>query len=323
MARRPLIAFTPGEPAGIGPDLAVLMVPPPAADVVIVGDPGLLAQRAALRQVPWRPPDYPPGAPGISVLPVALRQPVRAGVPDARNAAYVLDCLRRAADGCQQGEFDALVTGPVHKAIINDGGYHFTGHTEFLAELAGGIEVVMMLATPRLRVALLTTHIPLQAVPAALTAVRLESALTILDRALRKDFGVAHPRLAVLGLNPHAGEGGHLGREEIDIMVPVLSRLRAAGYDIQGPLPADTAFVAAHLTAVDAVLALYHDQGLPALKAQGFGEAVNITLGLPFIRTSVDHGTALDRAGTGAIDGSSLSQAMLMAATLAAARARP
>ncbi|MHB1566822.1 MAG: 4-hydroxythreonine-4-phosphate dehydrogenase PdxA [Acidiferrobacter sp.] len=322
VARRPLLAFTPGEPAGIGPDLAVLLTPPPAADVVIIGDPELLAQRAALRQVPWNSPRYQPGAVGISVLPVALRHPVRAGRLDPRNAAYVLDCLRRAAGGCQAAEFDALVTGPVHKAVINDGGYPFTGHTEFLAHLAGDAEVVMMLATRRLRVALLTTHIPLQAVPAALTATRLEAALTILDRALRQDFGLTHPRLAVLGLNPHAGEGGHLGREEIDIIVPVLARLRAAGCDVQGPLPADTAFVAARLATVDAVLALYHDQGLPVLKAQGFGEAVNITLGLPFIRTSVDHGTALDRAGCGAIDGGSLDQALAMAATLVAVRAR-
>ncbi len=322
VAKRPVIAVTPGEPAGIGPDLVALGDYDDAADWVFIADPALLEQRARLRGRMRKWPSYAPGVRGPSVLAVPLARPVTPGVPDPTNAAYVLECLRRAAQGCLAGEFAALVTGPVHKAVINDAGVAFTGHTEFLAAEAGVGEVVMMLVAGSLRVALVTTHLPLAAVPAAITAQRLDAALAILGEALRRDFDVCAPRIAVLGLNPHAGEGGHLGHEEIDIIAPAIARARARGLFIVGPLPADTAFVASHVADVDAVLAMYHDQGLPVLKAQGFGEAVNVTLGLPFLRTSVDHGTALDRAGTGPVDVGSFASALTLARTLCEARGR-
>jgi 4-hydroxythreonine-4-phosphate dehydrogenase len=247
---------------------------------------------------------------------VGLPERERPGRPSPAHAEYVLETLRRAAWHSLQGAFDALVTGPVHKGNINDAGLAFTGHTEFLAELGGGFPV-MMLATPGLRVALATTHLPLAAVPAALTPRRLERVLEVLEHGLRRYFGIVHPRILVCGLNPHAGENGHLGREEIEVIEPVLERLRASGMDLVGPLPADSLFTAPRLEGADAALAMYHDQGLPVLKYAGFGRAVNVTLGLPFIRTSVDHGTALELAGTGRAGTGSLRYALETALEMA------
>ena len=323
----PAIAFTPGEPAGIGPDLAIALARTAAHDIalVIVADPALLATRARARgeeftAKPWVPTATPaPGA--YVVVEAALRAPTVAGTLDPRNADYVLATLNRAVDGCLAGEFAALVTGPVHKGVINDAGTPFSGHTEFLAARAGNVPVVMMLTSPRLRVALATTHIPLHAVPAAITPARLRMTLRILRAELAAKYGLPHARIAVCGLNPHAGEGGHLGREEIDAIAPVLAELRAEGAHIDGPLPADTVFGRARDGAYDAVLAMYHDQGLPVLKYDGFGTAVNVTLGLPFIRTSVDHGTALDCAGTPQVDAGSAHAALAAALTMVRARA--
>ncbi|MDQ3270477.1 MAG: 4-hydroxythreonine-4-phosphate dehydrogenase PdxA, partial [Pseudomonadota bacterium] len=244
---------------------------------------------------------------------------VNFGTPDPRNAPAVIDALHQAAAGCLRGDFDGLVTGPVHKAAINDGGIAYTGTTELLARHAC-CEVVMMLANPTLRVALVTTHLPLQAVPAAITAERLELSIRVLASALRDDFGIPAPRIAVLGLNPHAGEAGHLGREELDVIEPVLARLRAQGLHLVGPLPADTAFLPQRLRDFDAVLAMYHDQGLPVLKFSGFEQAVNMTLGLPYPRVAVDHGTALDLAGKGTADPSSLHAAADTCAGMAGRR---
>ncbi len=316
----PRIALTPGEPAGVGPDLVVrLAQQSQPAELVAISDPGSLAQRAqalglplVLRSFDASAPTRPGGPGELTVLPVALGAPVVPGRLDARNAGHVLETLRRAVAGCLDGSFDALVTGPVHKGVINDAGVAFSGHTELLAQLADG-DPVMMLACPGLRVALVTTHLPLAAVPAAITAGRLERALRVLHRDLAGRFGIAAPRILVCGLNPHAGEGGHLGREEIEVIAPVLERLRAEGMQLVGPVPADTAFVPARLAQADAVLAMYHDQGLPVLKHLGFGRAVNVTLGLPLIRTSVDHGTALDLAGTGRADLGSLEAALATA----------
>lgn len=323
-----LLAFTPGEPAGIGPDLAVLLAQQPReAALLAVADPALLAGRAALLGLPLRLLPTLPGEPvsqragELSVLPVPLRAPSQPGRLDTANAAYVLDTLEAATAACLDGRLHGLVTGPVHKGVINDAGIPFSGHTEWLAERTGTPQVVMMLASPTLRVALVTTHLPLRAVPDAITPTLLASVLDILLHDLKDKFGLPHPRVLVLGLNPHAGEGGHLGREELDVIIPVLEHYRARGWPLDGPLPADTAFTPHHLAKADAVLAMYHDQGLPVLKAQGFGEAVNITLGLPIIRTSVDHGTALDLAGTGRIDTGSLHQAIQHAWRMAENRA--
>ncbi len=297
------LVLTPGEPAGVGPDLLVALAQEGFAQPLIaIADPEMLAARAtvlglALEILPPDPLPSPPGA--LRVLPVALAAPAEAGRLDARNAAYVLETLRVAVAGCMEGRFAGMVTGPVHKGIINDAGVPFSGHTEFLAEATGTPRVVMMLATPGLRVALATTHLPLAEVPAHITRQSLEETLVILHTALVERFGVAEPRILVAGLNPHAGEGGHMGREEIEIITPCLERLRARGMLLEGPLPADTLFTPKHLAHADAVLAMYHDQGLPVLKYAGFGQAVNITLGLPIVRTSVDHGTALDLAGKG------------------------
>lgn len=314
----PRIAFTPGEPAGIGPDLAVLLAQQPqAAEIVAVADPDLLLQRARQRGVPLHlrevdlttaPRAHEPGT--LSVLPVPLAAPARAGTLDTANAPYVLDTLRRATALCQQELCAALVTGPVHKGVINDAGIPFTGHTEFLAELTHTPRVVMMLATPGLRVALATTHLPLRAVADAITPELLREVIGILHHDLRTKFGLARPRILVCGLNPHAGEGGHLGREELEVIGPVVDTLRSTGMHLLGPLPADTLFTPRHLDHADAVLAMYHDQGLPVLKHKGFGRAVNVTLGLPIVRTSVDHGTALELAGSGAVDLGSLHYAI-------------
>jgi len=294
------------------------------AELVAVADPALLQERAALLGIhialesvdlAASPQAHKPGT--LRVLPVALAGACHPGELDPINAPYVVATLQQAVDGCLRRDFAAMVTAPVQKSVINEAGTPFTGHTEFLAAATGTSRVVMMLATPAMRVALATTHLPLAAVPAAITRELLLETLQILVRDLRDKFGLARPRVAVLGLNPHAGEGGHMGREEIDTIVPVLEQLRNLGMDLLGPLPADTAFNPKVLERCDAVFAMYHDQGLPVLKYAGFGNAVNITLGLPIIRTSVDHGTALDIAGSGKADAGSLEQALVCAIGMA------
>lgn len=317
------LVVTPGEPAGIGPDLCVqLAATPPEIPLIVIADKYLLQQRAAELYIPLQILDYQesrrmdiqPGT--LAVIHVPLAAACRPGVLDAANSEYVLATLRRAAEGCMAGEFSGMVTAPVHKGIINDAGFSFSGHTEFLAELTGTRQVVMMLVGGGLRVALATTHLPLRDVPAAITAPLLEDVLTILQHDLQNRFGIARPRILVAGLNPHAGEGGYLGREEIEMMIPVLDRLRAGGMDVSAPLPADTLFTPQRLAQCDCVLAMYHDQGLPVLKHASFGQGVNVTLGMPIIRTSVDHGTALDLAGTGNADGGSLLEAIRLAAQM-------
>jgi 4-hydroxythreonine-4-phosphate dehydrogenase len=315
------IAITTGEPAGIGPDLCVMLDNLDVdAELVLIGDPQLLAARAAQLQRHFDPPAYQPGdqprAGHICVAPVSLAAPVVSGELNTANAPYVLTVLDRAIEGCLRGEFQAMVTAPVHKAVINDAGIAFTGHTEYLAEKCAAEQVVMMLAAPGLRVALVTTHLPLSQVPAAITPETLEAVLRCTHRELQQKFGVAQPRILVAGLNPHAGEGGHLGHEEQDIIEPVIGKLQREGMQLTGPLPADTLFTPPWLAQADAVVAMYHDQGLPVLKHLGFGRAVNITLGLPIVRTSVDHGTALDRAGTGNADVGSLLAAIRYAIDL-------
>ncbi|SEO48176.1 4-hydroxythreonine-4-phosphate dehydrogenase [Luteibacter sp. UNC138MFCol5.1] len=319
----PRLAVTAGEPAGVGPELLVrLAASDIAADLVAITDRDLLRRAAASCGVDieivdddgTRIPRRPAGR--IRVRHVPLGAVERPGLPDPRNARHVLDMLALAADGCLSGDFDAVVTGPVQKSSINEGGVAFSGHTEFFAERAGA-EVVMMLASPELRVTLATTHLPLSAVPSAVTPDLLERTLRIVAGSLMSLFGIPHPRIAVLGLNPHAGEGGHMGREELDTIIPLMERLRAEGMELLGPLPADTAFVPAMRDRYDAVLAMYHDQALPVLKSEAFDRTVNVTLGLPFIRTSVDHGTALDLAGTGKADPASLFAATRLAIDLA------
>ncbi len=315
-----VIAVTPGEPAGVGPDIAVrLAQQPPAAVLVLIADPAVLEQRARQLRLPFAAREWNgrrTAEAGVYLLPVNTAHAVEPGRLDVANAGYVLDTLKTAVAGCLDGEFDALVTGPVHKGVINDAGIAFTGHTEFLAELSHASQPVMMLACPGLRVALATIHLPLAAVPRAITRERLTAVIEVLHRDLRDRFGIAKPRILVCGLNPHAGESGHLGREEIEVIEPVIKTLSARGMRLHGPVPADTAFIPAQLADVDAVLAMYHDQGLPVLKHRDFAHAVNITLGLPFVRTSVDHGTALELAGTGRADISSLVAAVEMALAL-------
>ncbi len=320
----PRIAITSGEPAGIGPDITLLLAQQDLpAQLIVFADPALLAQRAkqlglsielqvtslsALETLHPRP-----RVGSLLVIPVALAQPVIPGQLNPANAHYVLTLLTQACQACVDHKVTALVTAPIHKGVINDAGIPFTGHTEFLAQHTGVKQVVMMLATPQLRVALVTTHLPLAQVSAAITPQRLETVIRILQTDLITKFHCPHPRISVCGLNPHAGEGGHLGTEEITVINPVLDKLRAEGMDLIGPLPADTAFLPSSLIGVDVVLTMYHDQGLPVLKAQGFGNAVNLTLGLPIIRTSVGHGTALELAGTGRASCNSLRQAVQMA----------
>jgi 4-hydroxythreonine-4-phosphate dehydrogenase len=302
------LVLTAGEPAGIGPDLCVLLAQSvPAGRVVFLADREVLAARAAKLGLSFAVPDYFPGCDApLSVLHMPTTAPVSPGKLDAANGPYVLATLRRAVAGCMSGEFAGMVTGPVHKGVINEAGIPFTGHTEFLAELTATPRVVMMLAGGGMRVALATTHLPLREVADAITPESLRETLHILHAALQRDFGIAEPRILVAGLNPHAGEDGHLGHEEIEVIEPVLQQLRGESMNLVGPLPADTLFQKKNLAAADAVLAMYHDQGLPVLKHASFGEGVNITLGLPIIRTSVDHGTALDLAGTGAVNPGSL-----------------
>ena len=299
------LALTPGEPAGIGPDLvAQIAARQWSRPLVAIADPQLLQDRAEtlglpLQLLPWEPGnDQPAPAGSLYIQPVSLSAPCRPGALDSANAGYVLDTLRHAAEGCVSGRYAGLVTAPVHKGIINEAGIPFSGHTEFLAQISGG-HPVMMLACPGLRVALATTHLPLRDVADAITPQVLETVLRALHRDLQQRFGLATPNILVCGLNPHAGEDGHLGREEIEVIEPVLARLRSEGLQLSKPLPADTLFTPRYLDSADAVLAMFHDQGLPVLKHMGFGEAVNITLGLPIVRTSVDHGTALDLAASG------------------------
>ncbi len=339
---RPLL-LTTGEPAGIGPELALMLAARgQLANTVAVGDPQMLRQRAALLGLAVEVVEAAPGGLDISspgrlvVWPATLRAPATPGVLDPANARYVLETLQIAVDACQAGQAAAMVTAPLHKGVIIEGGFpHFTGHTEWLRDAWGVDEVVMLLATDAalhaknplwqgsgdLRVALVTTHLPLRDVADAITFERVTQISRLLAADLRRQFGILNPRIAVCGLNPHAGEEGHLGREELDTIIPALDALRADGLDIQGPLPADTLFTPRHLAGVDAVLAMYHDQGLAVLKYAGFGQAANITLGLPLVRTSVDHGTALDLAGRGTADPNSLGVALSLAQRLAAQRA--
>ena len=328
---KPIVAITSGEPAGIGPELCARLADwDGSVRPVVMGDLDLLRERAASWDSPvtfrhWQHESAP--APGvIDVLHQPLACASRPGILDAANGAYVLGLLDRAIQGCLDGEFAAMVTAPVHKGVICESlgapdSMPFSGHTEYLAEKTGTPRVVMMLVGGGLRVALVTTHLPLAQVPAAVTPQALEETLRILHTDLVRHFGIGAPRILVAGLNPHAGEGGHMGREEIDVIIPVLERLRAEGMQLVGPLPADTLFVPHTLEKADAVLAMYHDQGLPVLKHASFGGGVNVTLGLPIIRTSVDHGTALDLAGSGKADPGSLFAALDLAATMVAARA--
>lgn len=310
-----LLAITPGEPAGVGPEIVVkLATKYPALPIVAVADPDLLRFTAGwlgskLEIVEWEA-GFLPGEGLLACAPVPLKRTAEPGKLNPENAPYVLNTLRRAVELIQQGHLSAIVTGPVHKAVINDAGIAFSGHTEFLAQLCGVPQVVMMLAAPGLRVALVTTHLPLKNVAAAITEKKLEDVIRITNSALQQNFGIPKPHLQVLGLNPHAGEGGHLGHEDDRVIRPVLERLCSEGLNLTGPVPADTAFTPPRLADCDAVVAMYHDQGLPVLKHMGFGHSVNITLGLPLVRTSVDHGTALDIAGTGMADESSLYQAI-------------
>ena len=318
------LAITAGEPAGIGPDLCVLLAQEASAvPRIVIGDADCLTARAQQLGLPlqtcrWQPGDTVPSQSGLlAVWHHPLAVPARAGEPDPRNAHAVLATLDSAIAGCLAGSLRAIVTAPLHKGVINDAGIAFTGHTEYLAEQTGTPRVVMMLTGSGLRVALATTHLPLREVADAITAPLLHEILDILHTDLVRRFRIAAPRILVAGLNPHAGESGHLGREEIEIITPALDAARARGMNLIGPLPADTLFTEHQLAGADAVLAMYHDQGLPVLKHRSFGGGINVTLGLPLIRTSVDHGTALDRAGTGHIDSGSLHAALALAWQLA------
>jgi 4-hydroxythreonine-4-phosphate dehydrogenase len=313
---RPCLALTCGDPAGIGPDLCIQLAAElgkrkPPFTLTCLADTQLLADRATLLRQPFSPNDW------FVVEHHTLPASCVAGRPDKANAPWVLRLLDRALSGCRSGEFDAMVTAPVQKSIINDAGFAFTGHTEYLAERCGISRPVMLLVGSDLKVALVTTHLPLSQVSASITAAALDETLAIVAADLKRFWHITSPRIAVCGLNPHAGESGYLGREEIEIIAPALARARAAGIDASGPWPADTIFTPRQLANTDVVLAMYHDQGLPTLKYASFGNAVNITLGLPILRTSVDHGTALDLAGTGKADVGSLEAAVDLAAQLA------
>ena len=317
----PVIALTPGEPAGIGPDLVIKISQSEFdAALVVVADPELIESRAeqlgvALKLETFSGQAHQPGR--IAIHPVSLRTSVESGVLNPANADYVLETLKVAVNECQAGHYHALATGPIHKGIINDAGYRFTGHTEYLAALTDSPQPVMLFVAKELFVALLTTHLSLSDVPQAITMQRLEQVIRVLHRELQEKFAVSSPRINVCGLNPHAGESGHLGEEEIKVIIPVIKKLKASGIDVNGPLPADTAFLPNYLNKTDVTLAMYHDQGLPVLKHRGFSEAVNVTLGLPIIRASVDHGTALDLAGSGKIDCGSLRAAIDLAVAIA------
>ena len=322
----PRILITSGEPAGVGPDACVSLAQRDwEADLVVAADADLLAATAESLGLPLTLERYdatqalkPHRSGVIQVLHIPTRCQVVPGHPDVRNAAYVIEMLDRACDGCTNGEFAAMVTAPVQKSTLMDAGYRFSGHTEYLAERTRAALPVMLLINDQLRVALVTTHLALSDVPRAITRERLRSTLRIVNMDLERHFSLQPPRIAVLGLNPHAGEGGHLGREELDIIEPVIAELKAEGMNLQGPIPADTAFTPRFLKTVDVILAMYHDQGLPVIKHVGFGNAVNMTLGLPILRTSVDHGTALSLARSGKADTGSLSAAVALAIDLAA-----
>ncbi|MCK0105243.1 4-hydroxythreonine-4-phosphate dehydrogenase PdxA [Marinobacter sp. S0848L] len=327
MTKPVILALTAGEPAGIGPELCLQLASENrAAGIVVVAGKNLMEQRArqlglAVQLHDWQPGMQPEtGAGHLSVCHADGCDFTEAGKLNTGNSQYVLDTLTLAAQGCLSGDFDGMVTAPVHKGVINEAGIAFSGHTEFLQELCGVERVVMMLATEELRVALVTTHLPLKDVSAAITPERLTQVTRILNADLKTFFGIEQPRILVTGLNPHAGEGGHLGREEIEVIEPTLDQLRQENILLTGPLPADTLFTPHWLNDADAVLAMYHDQGLPVLKYQGFGRAVNITLGLPIVRTSVDHGTALDLAGTGKADAGSLHTAIRVGEHMARCR---
>ena len=316
----PLVALTAGEPAGIGPDLCAWAAGRELEGrLVILGDRDVLASRARSRGLPFDVPDYagPDRVPRVSLLSIPVAKPVTAGRLDPANARHVLALLDRALEGCMSGEFAAMVTAPVQKSVLNDAGIAFTGHTEYLAQRTHTPQVVMLLAGGGLRVALATTHLALAQVPAAITRPLLRSVLRILDSDLKRRFAIEAPRILVAGLNPHAGESGYLGREEIETIAPVIAELAREGLRVSGPFPADTLFTPRMLEGADAALAMYHDQGLPVLKHAAFGRAVNVTLGLPIIRTSVDHGTALDLAGRGEVDPGSLEQAIELAFEMA------
>lgn len=320
----PRIVVTAGEPAGIGPDLCVLLAQySQDYDWVVIADPQVLAARALQRKQPlkivqWQPSIYRTPSPAgvLKVWPVAMNAAVTPGVLNPKNSAVVLASLRQAVQGCLDHTFSALVTCPVHKGVINAAGIAFSGHTEFLAELTHAALPVMMLMVPQLKVALVTTHLPLAQVSQAITAERLQQTLQVVQRDLQQRFGIAKPRILVSGLNPHAGEGGYLGREELDVIQPVIAACLRQGMLVQGPIPADTLFTPPYLNRADVVVVMYHDQGLPVLKHIGFGEAVNISLGLPIVRTSVDHGTALDKAGQGTLSLGSFKAALQMALEL-------
>ena len=321
--RQVRIAISTGEPAGIGPDIVIQAAQREfAAELVTLADPVILQERAALlgkplKLVPFEPSGYKPHQPGqLSILPVNHVFSGTPGNPATGDAEYVLNLLSIACTKCLDGTFDAMVTAPVHKGIINDAGHAFTGHTEYLADLCDVADPVMMLMDSTLKIALLTTHLPLRSVAELLTAEKLEKTIRIIHMEMRTRFDIPDPSILVCGINPHAGEGGHLGREEIDIMIPVLKKLRAEGFNLVGPVPADTAFSRDNLDIHDIFLTMYHDQGLPVLKSRGFGEIVNITLGLPVIRTSVDHGTAVELAGTGKANCTSLVTAITAALKL-------
>jgi 4-hydroxythreonine-4-phosphate dehydrogenase len=321
----PRIVITSGEPAGVGPDACVSLAQRDwEADLVIAADVDLLAATAAALQLPLTLERYdatrlpkPHRNGTLQVMHIPTRYPVVPGHPDVRNAAYVIEMLDRACDGCTNGEFAAMVTAPVQKSTLMDAGYRFSGHTEYLAERTRAALPVMLLVNDQLRVALVTTHLALSDVPRAITADRLRATLRIVNMDLERHFSLQPPRIAVLGLNPHAGEAGHLGREELDIIEPVIAELQGEGMNLQGPIPADTAFTPRFLKTVDVIVAMYHDQGLPVIKHVGFGNAVNMTLGLPILRTSVDHGTALKLARSGQADTGSLSAAVALAIDLA------
>ncbi len=320
----PKLALVPGEPSGIGPELCIRLAQQPRSDcrLLTFADPQTLQAAADALGLPLRllPEDADARQPGdLRLRTLANAVPSQFGQPDPRNAPAVIGALLAAGQACLDGELDGVVTGPVHKAVINEGGIAYSGTTELLARQAG-VDVVMMLANDIVRVALVTTHLPLRDVADAITADSLRKVIYTTHQALRRDFGLTQPRIAVLGLNPHAGEDGHLGREELDLIIPLLQQLRSEGMDLIGPLPADTAFLPAKLAGFDTVLAMYHDQGLPVLKYSGFEQATNITLGLPYPRVAVDHGTALDLAGRGVADPSSLFAATALCARLAAQR---
>ena len=317
----PRLALTPGEPAGVGPELmGALLKSSFNAHLVVIADRELLRERIACwtgdEKAASSLKDYDPdtaGSPGISVLHVPLKVAARPGILDEANAPYVLACLERACDGCLQGEFSGIVTGPVSKAVLDTPEHPFSGHTEFFQERSRVARVVMLLGCKLMKVALCTTHLPLKEVSAALSGDLIEEVVSILFHDLQRRFGVQEPRIMMAGLNPHAGENGHLGREELEIIIPALNRLKARGITVQGPLPADTMFLPENLSRTDAFLCLYHDQGLPVLKFAGFKDGYNTTLGLPFVRTSVDHGTALDLAGKGSAAAGSLISAVRLA----------